>query len=386
MSKNIIEIKQNDSISKERFSKRKIIPERILIGSKVLCGAKKNAFILLLIFLILGLFISSAYFLLSKNSKKSNLVNDSSLSLGELRNEKGKAARQLLPTPKIITPSDEEGSSSGNINEGDSSNRFTPKIPTSFDEEGSSIGTINVGDSFNKFTQTIKLVTYYERNVLLITNYLSKKGNGHNNISTDVLYNILNQMKKVTLTVLDAYDSTLDTKGINYLKKYHLVAIDFIDGGFNLAPRYPNFTKALIQYVKEGGALFSNHDQFEDTSIRFVAQEAIEMLKLLGFTHQNSWGVGGSTAYFVQTAVNHPVYGIPIAYTHQAYSRYDESCTTCKVIMKFSPFGPNSYEFLVINRPFKGKTLNIRSGHSSQFTEPEKKLFLSSILWLLYVK
>ena len=364
MSKNIIEINQSDSISKESFSKRKIIPERRLTGSKVLCPTKKIAFILLLIFLILGLFISSAYLLLSKNTKKSSLVKDSSLNLGKIRNEKRRASPQLRP--EIIQK------------------ETFQKIDMPIDEEGFSREIINVGDSSNKSTQTVNLLTDYKRNVLLITNYLSKKGNGHNNISTDVLYNILNQMKKVTLTVLDAYDSTLDTKGINYLKKYHLVAIDFIDGGFNLAPRCPNFTKALMQYVKEGGALFSSHDQFDDTHIRFVAQEAIEMLKLLGFTHQNSWGVGGSTAYFVQTAVNHPVYGIPIAYTHQAYSRYDESCTTCKVIMKFSPFGPNSYEFLVINRPFKGKTLNIRSGHSSQFTEPEKKLFLSSILWLLY--
>ena len=201
-------------------------------------------------------------------------------------------------------------------------------------------------------------------------------------------------MKKVTLTVLDAYDSTLDTKGINYLKKFHLVVIDFIDAGFNLAPRCPNFTKALMQYVKEGGALFSSHDQFDETDIRSVTQEAIEMLKLLGFIHQNSFGRGeGSIAYFDQTAIsnsifiaNQAVYGdsIPISYTHQTFSRYDDSCTTCKVIMKFSPSGSNSYEYLVTNRPFKGKTINIRAGHSYQFTEEEKKIFLSSILWLLY--
>ena len=374
MSKNIIEINQSDSISKESFSKRKIIPERRLTGSKVLCPTKKIAFILLLIFLILGLFISSAYLLLSKNTKKSSLVKDSSLNLGKIRNEKRRASPQLRP--EIIQK------------------ETFQKIDMPIDEEGFSREIINVGDSSNKSTQTVNLLTDYKRNVLLITNYLSKKGNGHNNISTDVLYNILKQMKKVTLTVLDAYDSTLDTKGINYLKKFHLVVIDFIDAGFNLAPRCPNFTKALMQYVKEGGALFSSHDQFDDTHIRFVAQEAIEMLKLLGFTHQNSWGVGGgSTAYFDQTAIsnsifiaNHAVYGdsIPISYTHQTYSRYDESCTTCKVIMKFSPSGSNIYEYLVTNRPFKGKTLNIRAGHTSQFTEPEKKLFLSSILWLLY--
>ena len=41
--------------------------------------------------------------------------------------------------------------------------------------------------------------------------------------------------------------------------------------------------------------------------------------------------------------------------------------------MKFSPNGPNSDEYLVTNRPFKGKTLNIRAGHTQGFTEPEKK-------------
>ena len=362
MSKNIIEIKQSDSISKESFSKIKIIADRSLAGPKVLCRAKKIPFILLLIFLILGLFISSAYLLLSKNS---NFVNDSSHNFGELPNEKIRANQQLsvIDNGDII-----RGLSSRTLNEGGTSSR-----------------TLNEGGTS---------ITDYKRNVLLITNYLSKKGKDQNNISPDVLYNILNQMKKVTLTVLDAYDSTLDTKGINYLKKFHLVAIDFIDGGFNLAPRCPNFTKALMQYVKEGGALFSSHDQFDETDIRSVTQEAIEMLKLLGFIHQNSFGRGeGSIAYFDQTAIsnsifiaNQAVYGdsIPISYTHQTFSRYDDSCTTCKVIMKFSPSGSNSYEYLVTNRPFKGKTINIRAGHSYQFTEEEKKIFLSSILWLLY--
>ena len=52
--------------------------------------------------------------------------------------------------------------------------------------------------------------------------------------------------------------------------------------------------------------------------------------------------------------------------------------------MKFSPNGPNDHEYLVINRPFKGKTLNIRTGHTHSFSEAEKNLFLTSILWLLY--
>ena len=95
-----------------------------------------------------------------------------------------------------------------------------------------------------------------------------------------------------------------------------------------------------------------------------------------------------TVAYFDKTAIsnsffvaNHAIYGdsIPIACTHQTYSRYDGSCTTCKVIMKFSANGPNSNEYLVTNRPYKGKTLNIRAGHTTGFTETEKKIFLSSI-------
>ena len=52
--------------------------------------------------------------------------------------------------------------------------------------------------------------------------------------------------------------------------------------------------------------------------------------------------------------------------------------------MKFSASGPNSDEYLVTNRPGKGKTINIRAGHTTGFTEEEKQIFLSSILWLLY--
>ena len=52
--------------------------------------------------------------------------------------------------------------------------------------------------------------------------------------------------------------------------------------------------------------------------------------------------------------------------------------------MKFNAAGSNNYEYLVTNRPYKGKTLNIRAGHSTEFTEQEQKIFLSSILWLLY--
>ena len=60
------------------------------------------------------------------------------------------------------------------------------------------------------------------QNVLLISNYLSKNGNWQGQVSPDVLYNILSQMNKVSFTVLDPYDTSLDTIGINYLKKFHL--------------------------------------------------------------------------------------------------------------------------------------------------------------------
>ena len=118
------------------------------------------------------------------------------------------------------------------------------------------------------------------------------------------------------------------------------------------------------------------------------------MISLLGFIHQNSWGISGSIAYFVKPAidnsiflVNHALYGdsIKISYTHQTYSKYNTSCETCNVVMKFVENGSNETEYLVTNRPNNiGKTINIRSGHTYSFTEGEKKIFLSSILWLLY--
>ena len=53
-------------------------------------------------------------------------------------------------------------------------------------------------------------------------------------VSPDVLFNILTQMNKINTYILDPYDPDLDTIGINYLKNFHLVAIDFVDGGYNL--------------------------------------------------------------------------------------------------------------------------------------------------------
>ena len=260
-----------------------------------------------------------------------------------------------------------------------------------------SINTHQLRKNKNKKCDSIGCHVFnnFEKKVLLITNHLSKNANYQNKISSDVLYKILLQLKTIKLTVLDAFDPTLDNKNIDYLKSFDLVVIDLLDAGYNLGGRCPNFVRDLMQYVKEGGALFSGHDQFDQTHKVYITQVAIDMLQLLGFTHENSWGVGGgSTAYFEKSQiensiflVNHALYGdsIPIAYTHQTYSKYDNSCEYCRVIMKFSQNGSNDYEYLVTNRPNGiGKTVNVRSGHTSGFTEAEKKIFLSSILWLLY--
>ena len=360
MSKNIVEISRSDSTSKDSPTKKEIIPEINTTNSKASPGTKKIVVISFLIFLILTLFISCAYLLSSKKAKVP-------LNLPEIRNEK-----RRIP-----------------IRDNDSVEKNTKISFQTFKYD-------NIDDAYNgsgpKITANIATKSY-ERKVLLITNYISKKRNGQNNISPDTLYNILKNMKKVTLTVLNAYDSTLNSKSLYYLKNYNLVVLDFIDGGFNLASRCPNFVKVLMQYVKEGGALFSCHDQFDDTHSRYITSVAIEMLQLLGFKHYNFHGTYSSTAYFDKTVIrnsfftaNQAIYGdsIPIALTHQTYSRVNESCTTCNVIMKLSATDSTNEDYLVTNRPGKGKTLNIRAGHTSGFTEQEKKIFLSSLLWLLY--
>ncbi len=300
--------------------------EDMNMNKKKILSMKKIEFILLFTIIIFGLFFFGVFFLLSKKSKiKTNIVNE-------------QLTQGLRKT-----------------------------------------------DSFSN----------YEKQVLLITNHFSKTINYQNNIATDVLYNILLQIKTVKLTILDAFDPDIDNKDISYLKNFDLVVLDLLDAGYTLAERYPNFTRNLIKYLNEGGALFTGHDQFDQTHKYYITQEAIDMLSVLGFTHQNSWGVGhGPTAYFEKSAlkksiflVNHALYGdsIPIAYTHQTYSRYNTSCETCNVIMKFVNNGDDVYEYLVTNRPNRiGRTVNIRAGHSKAFTEPEKKIFLSSILWLLY--
>ena len=300
--------------------------EDMNMNKKKILSMKKIEFILLFTIIIFGLFFFGVFFLLSKKSKiKTNIVNE-------------QLTQGLRKT-----------------------------------------------DSFSN----------YEKQVLLITNYFSKTINSQNNIATDVLYNILLQIKTVNITILDAYDPDLDNKEIFYLKNFDLVVLDLLDAGYGFYEMAKNFVRNLVQYIKEGGALFTGHDQFDATHQRFITQEAIDMLSVLGFTHQNGWGVGyGSTAYFKKSAlkksiflINHALYGdsIPIAYTHQTYSKYNNSCQTCNVIMKFVNNGGDVYEYLVTNRPNRiGRTVNIRAGHSTAFTEAEKKIFLSSILWLLY--
>ena len=53
--------------------------------------------------------------------------------------------------------------------------------------------------------------------------------------------------------------------------------------------------------------------------------------------------------------------------------------------MKFYKDGPDETEYLVTNRPNHiGKTVSIRAGHKTTYNEREKRIFTSSILWLLY--
>ena len=66
MSQNIVEIKQNDSISKDSFSKKEIVTDRNVTYPKVSSGTKRIAIISLLLFLIVTLFISCVYYYYQK--------------------------------------------------------------------------------------------------------------------------------------------------------------------------------------------------------------------------------------------------------------------------------------------------------------------------------
>ena len=135
------------------------------------------------------------------------------------------------------------------------------KIKTNIDNEQLNQALRKTSPSINNELKP----TSYEKQVLLITNHFTKSTNYQNGISTDAIYQILLQIKTITITILDAYDPDLDNKDISYLKTFDLVVIDMIDGGYNMYERTKNFVRNLIQYINEGGALFTGHDQFDST-------------------------------------------------------------------------------------------------------------------------
>ena len=338
MNENIIAETEKEKYCKHSIPKVKVAVKMDKNHSKASSVLKIIVLIFFLIILISGLLIFAAYFYLSKKKSKGQ-ENNSSIVNAQLSEES--------------------------------------KIPSVIDYP------------------ILKKSNSYAKKVLFLTNYFSKKiPPGRTQASPDTLYKILLGIKTISMTIFDVYDPTLNNKDISFLKNFDLVVIDFYDGGYDLAARCKNFTINLIEYVKAGGALFTSHDQFDSTHSVYITQEALKMISLLGFIHQNSWGIGGSIAYFEKPAidnsiflVNHALYGdsINISYTHQTYSKYNTSCETCNVVMKFVENGSRETEYLVTNRPNNiGKTINIRAGHTFSFTEEEKKIFLSSILWLLY--
>ena len=253
MSENIVQIKQKHYFSRDNIPKREMISEKSMDRPKESCNAKRIVIVSLLIFLIISLFISCAYLYISHNSNKPNSADDQALNLHSLNQKKDRIDSN---TPKQ------------NFRKVDS------------EQENSS-------DLYN-----------YKRNVLLITNHFSRTKNSLGFVSKDVLYNILLKIKTVNLTVVDAFDPELNNKNIDYLRNFHLVALDFLDGGYHLARRCPTFTKALMQFINEGGALFSTHDQFDDADDKYVTNLAKEMLKLLGFVHKNYYNECWSKTYF----------------------------------------------------------------------------------------
>ena len=75
MSKNIVEITQSDSISKDSLPKDEITPVRNMPNLKGLYGTKKIAIISLLIFLFVALLISCAYIISSRKAKRPININ-----------------------------------------------------------------------------------------------------------------------------------------------------------------------------------------------------------------------------------------------------------------------------------------------------------------------
>ena len=346
----IVKLKKNNTTVKDEITNKRIDINKIN-------NIKKITFISFLSLIIIGLFILSFYLLLSRN--KSNLIITDKIKIDRAIN--------ILKQKKINAESIVE-----------LKNLIKGKYLT------------NLNKNNKRF-----LESDYKKEVLFISNFITKNKNGQGKYSTDTLYNILLQIKTINITIIDPIDLSLHNKTLSFLKKFDLVILDVCDAGYDISARHPQFTKYLIQYLNEGGALFSGHDQFDNTHKRYITQEAVDMLKLLGFNHINNWGVGrGNVASFNKPAINNTIflvnyalYGdyINIDYTHQTYSRYDNTCKNCKVIMRFGKNNQDIYEFLVINRPnSKGRTVNIRTGHTNQITEQEKKIILSSFLWLLY--
>ena len=88
MSKNIEEIKQTDSFSKDNLTKGEINPDFPGTNHKIFYDPKKILLISLLIFLIATLFIFCAYLLLSQKSK-------SSPNIEELNKQKKRSLRYI---------------------------------------------------------------------------------------------------------------------------------------------------------------------------------------------------------------------------------------------------------------------------------------------------
>ena len=84
--------------------------------------------------------------------------------------------------------------------------------------------------------------TNYEKEVLLIAYFFSNITNYQNGVSSDILNNILLQIKTIILTVLDIYAPDLDNKDNSYLKNFDLVVLDFIDDRYNLTKGCRNST------------------------------------------------------------------------------------------------------------------------------------------------
>ena len=62
----------------------------------------------------------------------------------------------------------------------------------------------------------------------------------------------------------------------------------------------PKSTTTWIQYINEGGALFSCKDQFDNTHDGYIDKEAKDMLSVLGFIHQNIGRPGAGILFILK--------------------------------------------------------------------------------------